>query len=95
MSKNTKPDCGTDCETLPIWIESALSFGGKRKLIVAQDEKAGGFLAILDFGDIEINFDLDNYRVGAAGKNPMTAIAALDHALMEDAADDMVKSGAV
>ena len=78
---------------LPIWIQSALSFGTGRKLIIAQDARAGGFFAILDFADVPTPDG--NARAGGTGKTPEEAIAALDHALMEDAADEMMKSGAV
>lgn len=80
--------------TLPIWIKAALDFGtGGRKLIIAQDERAGGFFAILDFADVPTPDG--NHRIGGAGETPEAALAALDLALMEDAADDMVKAGAV
>jgi len=79
--------------TLPTWIESALSFGQSRKFIVAQDARVGGFFAILNFEDVQVNGE--SFKVGATGKTPAEAIAALDHALMEDAADDMVKAGVV
>jgi hypothetical protein len=84
--------------TLPTWIDSALSFGTKRKLIVAQ--QLDQYFAILDFGDLSLEESaavggVDNYRIGAVGKTPAEAIAALDHALMEDAAADMVKAGVV
>lgn len=78
---------------LPIWIRSALDFGTGRKLIIAQDARAGGFFAILDFADVPTPDG--NARIGGTGKTPEEAIASLDHALMEDAADDMVKAGAV
>ena len=84
--------------TLPTWINSALSFGTNRKLIVAQ--QLDQYFAILDFGDLSTAEvaavgKADNYRIGAVGKTPSEAIAALDNALMEDAADDMVKAGVV
>lgn len=78
---------------LPTWIDSALSFGSGRKLIIAQDARVGGLFAILDFADVPAPDG--NFRIGGTGSTPEEAIAALDHALMEDAADDMVKSGAV
>lgn len=78
---------------LPVWIKTALEFGTGRKFIVAQDKRAGGFFAILDFADVPTPDG--NARIGATGKTPEAAIAALDHALMEDAAEDMVKAGAV
>ena len=94
MSKTTHQTPQTNIMTkLPTWIDSALSFGHSRKLIIAQDERAGGFFAILNFEDCYVNGE--SWKVGAVGKTPAEAIAALDHALMEDAADDMVKAGVV
>lgn len=89
LTKNTKT-----APTLGVWIKSALSFGTNRKLIVAQEPDQ--FVAILDFGDIPSPFcEAENFRCGAVGKTPADALAALDNALMEGAANDMVKAGDV
>ena len=73
--------------TLRTWTQIALTAGPRRKLIVAQDDR-WGYMAILDFG-------ASDERVGGRGETLELALEELEKALMEDAADEMMKSGAV